>query len=98
MDTAHQRLIQRQRDALRQRDGQPHAGERARAAADRDRIELRLGDAGLGQQRFRPRQGAVRHAARRDLEALDDLAIQVQGDGTGFGGGFEGEEFHGAEE
>ncbi|WP_394540349.1 DUF6053 domain-containing protein [Lysobacter enzymogenes] len=36
-------------------------------------------------------------AARRQFEALAHVAVEPQGDGAGFGGGFEGEEFHRAD-
>lgn len=34
-------------------------------------------------------------AARRQFEALDHATVDVHGDGTGFGGGLEGEDVHG---
>ena len=55
-----------------------------------------LRDAGFGQQLLRPRQRQFGMPARRDLEALAHLAVDPDGDGTGFGGGFEGEQFHAA--
>ena len=77
----HHRPVQCQRDALRHRDGQSHAGECTRAATDRDRIELRPGDACLGQQLLRPRQRQLGMAARRQLEAFAHVAVDLHGDG-----------------
>lgn len=92
-----QRAVQRQGDALGDGDRQPHPRERARAAAQCDRIQLRTGHPRLGQQRLGPGQAEFGVAARRDLEALSDLPIHIQGDGAGFGGGFKGEQFHGGQ-
>jgi hypothetical protein len=81
-------------DALGNGDRQAHAGERTRAAAERDAIQLAAADAGFGQQRLRPRQAQFGVPARGDLEAFQHLPIDMQGNGTGFGGGFKGEQFH----
>jgi len=86
--------VQGQRDALRDRHAQAHAGERAGTAPHRDRVELRARDAGFGEQRLGPWQREFRMPARRDFEALDDLAVAPERHGAGFGGKFEGEEFH----
>ena len=62
-----QRPVDAQRDALRDRDGKTHPGERARPAADSDRVELALGDPRIGQQRVGPRQCEFRMTPRRDV-------------------------------
>ena len=80
--------------ALDQRDAQAHAGERARAPAHRQHVELRSSQPGFGQQGVRPGQRQFRMPARGDLESLMHLAVDPQGDGTGFGGGLEGEQLH----
>lgn len=89
------RHVQAQRDALRNADRQPHAGERARATTDRNRVELAARNAGVGQQLLGPWQRQFGMATRRQFEALQHAAIHVQRDGTGFGGGLEREDFHG---
>ena len=90
----HHRPVQRERDALRQRHREAHAGERTRPATDGDGVELRTRDAGVGQQLSGPRQREFRVLSRRDAEAFAHLAVDPQRDGTGFGGGFDGEQLH----
>src|SRR6185312_13916011 len=90
------RQIQRQRHALRQRHRQAHAGKRTGAAAYRDRIQRVAADAGFGEQLVGHRQHQLGVPARRDLAAGDQFVAVDQGDGAGFGSGFDREQVHGS--
>ena len=91
------RPVERQGQALHQGDGQAHAGEGAGAAADGDAVDLRLGQAGFGQQFIGPGQHQLGMPARRQFVAREHLAVGVHGDGAGFGAGFDGQELHGVD-
>ena len=74
--------------------GNAQAGERTGAGREGDGIEVGKACTRLGQQRCRERQQGRRRRLPRRAMVLAQDAVAPEGDGTGIGGGFEGEELH----
>ncbi|MCY1452946.1 hypothetical protein D9M71_699090 [compost metagenome] len=86
------RALQGEGQALDHTDGNPHAGERARATAKGDGIQRIQRHAGLGQQLLDHRQQLLGVHARDHLVMAGYLAVMQQRDGTGFGRGIQGQQ------
>jgi hypothetical protein len=74
------------------RDSQ--AREAAGPSPEREAIETRQHDPGLGEQRIDHRQDQLRVAALGEREAQAQIAVQHERRRAGFGGRVEGEETH----
>ncbi len=88
--------IRRQRDALRDAAGQAQPGEGPGPGAEGDRVELRHGEPGLGEELAQVAQHRLGMIGRA-LDAPDEQLVAVQHrDAAVLGGGFDGEDVHGA--
>lgn len=86
------RALEGERQPLYHTDGDTHTGECTRAPAKGDGIERIQCHTGIGQQLLDHRQQLLGMHARDHLVMAGYLAVMQQRNGTGFGGGIQGQQ------